>query len=68
MHLHNEEARRGGDLGRAPECVCVAADVLEFNPDLLARQAVWIARRLGLTIERARLIAGIAFHTEARRG
>jgi len=57
----SKEARRGGNLARAPECVCWAADVPDHASDLLTRQAAWLSRRLSISIERARLLAGLAF-------
>ena len=55
------KARRGGDLARAPDRVCLAADAPENALPLSDRQAAWIARRLGLTLSRARVLAGLAF-------
>jgi hypothetical protein len=63
----NEETRRGGHRGRASEGVCVAADRLEDTRALIDRQAAWLARRLGLTVDRARLLAGLAFATGGQR-
>ena len=59
----NVEARRGGDLARAPGCVCLAADNSENTRRTIEFQARWLARRLGLTIDRAKLLAGLAFAT-----
>ena len=56
------EARRGWHLARAPESVALQADARENSPDLLARQAAWLASRLGLTPHRARLLADLAFN------
>lgn len=39
----------------------------EFTPPLLSIQAAWLSRKLGLTPDRARLLAGLAFE-EVRHG
>jgi len=66
MHLEKNEARRGGNLARAPEN-CSATELYQDEPQGASRQAVWLAHRLGLTIERARLIAELAFPLAGRR-
>ncbi len=56
-----EEARRGGDLERAPEGVILAGDTTENSRNLLQHQAAWISRRLGISLDRALTLAGLAF-------
>jgi hypothetical protein len=60
MPLPKDEARRAGTRERAPG-VCLAADVPDHAPDILSRQAAWLASRLGIGLDRARLLAGLAF-------
>ena len=61
MPRTHEEARGGGHRQRAPEGYVNAADLLENEPELLDRQAVWLLGRLPLTPQRARLIAELYF-------
>jgi hypothetical protein len=66
MHTLSGEARSHGQVQRAPEDVVWLTDTLENAPDLPSRQARWLANRLGLTAERARVLAGIVFGGPAR--
>ena len=66
MHSRNGEARRACRRERAPECVVSLTDAPENAPDLHSRQARWLVSRLGLTAERARVLAGIVFGGPAR--
>lgn len=60
--LQNEETRRRLAPRRAPGNVFVGTnDNPEFTPPLLSIQAAWLSRKLGLTADRARLLAGLAF-------
>lgn len=60
MRLQKVEAGRA--VGREPAPgACLAADAPENASPLLDRQAKWLASRLGLTLERARLLVGLAF-------
>ena len=65
MHLSNGEAHRAGRREWAPGCR-LAADVPDHASALLARQAVWKAPRLGLSLERARVLASLAFASGRR--
>lgn len=65
MHLPKVEAGRA--VGREPAPgVCLAADVPDNASPLIERQARWLASRLGLTLERARLLVGLAFDNRGR--
>ena len=57
----------GAPAGFGIEEPCVVAGFnLEITSPLLARQAHWLATRLGLPLERAKLIAGMAFDQGGR--
>jgi hypothetical protein len=57
----------GAPAGFGTEKPCVVAGFdLEITSPLLARQAEWLAARLGLSLERAKLIAGLAFDQRGR--
>ena len=66
MRLH-KETRAGLAPRRASECVAWTADTSEDALPLLERQARYLARSLGLTLDRARLLAGLAFAKSGRR-
>lgn len=55
-----QKSRRGWHPERLSGNV-VDRDVPEHASPLLDRQAKWLAARLGLTLERARLLVGLAF-------
>ena len=61
------ETRGAGGRSRASECVAWTADTSEDALPLLERQARHLAQRLGLTLDRARLLAGLAFAKTGRR-
>lgn len=63
MASANDEARRDGNLARAPG-VCLAADARDHGGALLARQAALLGRRLRLTPDTARTVAELAFQAE----
>ena len=63
---NNKETRAGLAPRRASDCVTWTADTSEDALALLTRQASVVARRLGLTLTHARLIAEHAFRVEAR--
>ncbi len=57
----------GAPAGFKIEEPCVVASFdLELTSPLIARQAQWLAVRLGLPLERAKLIAGLAFDQRGR--
>ena len=67
MRLQNGEAHlRSPQPQGAPECLAWTADNLDITPPLLARQAQHLAARLGVPLERAKLIAGLAFDQGGR--
>ena len=57
----------GGDRSLAPVFVCSAADNTESNRSPLYLQALWLARRTGLPLDRALLIAPAVFDKGKRR-
>ena len=64
--LAKQESRRGEHPERPSGCVCLAADTPEDAFHLLDRQALWLAHKLGLKLDRARLLVGLAFAVGAR--
>ncbi len=68
MHLLKDEARRGGNPGRALENYVVGPDGSENAPAHLRRQVAWVARRYALDHQHARLIAELAFSSLGRAG
>ena len=67
MSFNKETRPRGANLGRASYGVAWTADTTEDALALLSRQATVLARRLGLTLTHARLVAEHAFRVEASR-
>jgi hypothetical protein len=65
MHLH-KETRGAGGRARASETV-LWRDTSEDALPLLERQARHLARSLGLTLDRARLLADFAYAKTGRR-
>jgi hypothetical protein len=65
--LHNEETRAAVARRRASEDAVWSVSNSEDTLHLLDRQARWLALRLNLTIDRARLVAGLAFTTGGAR-
>ena len=57
---------RGARRSRDPVVSAVAADTPDIIEPILRRQALWLARRLCITPDRARLLASLAF--DGRRG
>jgi hypothetical protein len=62
-------AKRNGEAGTSPNPVILIRYVEnpEFTTPALLRQARWLACKFGLPIERAKLLAGLAFETTGRR-